>query len=85
MARSELRAKLKIARAYREEADNVGERFPTEARKMHYGDIEHARSREASEEARAFDRRRRRVTRCRAADDPTDAQPPWAGETFSGV
>jgi hypothetical protein len=38
----ELRAKLKELRDHVvKNADNVGERFPTEARKMHYGDIEH--------------------------------------------
>jgi hypothetical protein len=38
----ELRAKLKELRDYIvKNADNVGERFPEEARKMHYGDIEH--------------------------------------------
>ncbi len=38
----ELRAKLKELRDHIvKNADNVGEHFPTEARKMHYGDIEH--------------------------------------------
>ena len=38
----ELRAKLKELRDHIvKHADNVGERFPNEARKMHYGDIEH--------------------------------------------
>jgi len=38
----ELRAKLKELRDHIvKNADNVGERFPTEARKMHYGDVEH--------------------------------------------
>jgi hypothetical protein len=38
----ELRAKLRELRDHIvKNADNVGERFPTEARKMHYGDIEH--------------------------------------------
>jgi hypothetical protein len=38
----ELRAKLKELRDHIvNSADNVGERFPDEARKMHYGDIEH--------------------------------------------
>jgi len=38
----ELRAKLKELRDnIVKNADNVGERFPNEARKMHYGDIEH--------------------------------------------
>ena len=38
----ELRAKLKELRDHiTRNADNVGERFPNEARKMHYGDIEH--------------------------------------------
>ena len=38
----ELRAKLKELREHIvKNADNVGERFPAEARKMHYGDIEH--------------------------------------------
>ncbi len=37
-----LRAKLKELRDHIvKTADNVGERFPNEARKMHYGDIEH--------------------------------------------
>ena len=36
----ELRTKLKELRDYvAEHADNVGEKFPSEARKMHYGDI----------------------------------------------
>ena len=38
----ELRAKLKELRDHIvKNADNVGESFPNEARKMHYGDIEH--------------------------------------------
>lgn len=38
----ELRAKLKELRDHiTKNADNVGPKFPTEARKMHYGDIEH--------------------------------------------
>jgi hypothetical protein len=38
----ELRAKLRELRDHVvKNADNVGERFPNEARKMHYGDIEH--------------------------------------------
>jgi hypothetical protein len=38
----ELRAKLKELRDHIvKNADNVGARFPNEARKMHYGDIEH--------------------------------------------
>ncbi|MCO5131702.1 MAG: DUF1178 family protein [Xanthobacteraceae bacterium] len=38
----ELRAKLRELRDHVvKTADNVGERFPNEARKMHYGDIEH--------------------------------------------
>ncbi len=38
----EMRAKLKELRDHVvKNADNVGERFPNEARKMHYGDIEH--------------------------------------------
>jgi hypothetical protein len=38
----ELRAKLKELRDHIvKTADNVGGRFPNEARKMHYGDIEH--------------------------------------------
>jgi hypothetical protein len=38
----DLRAKLKELRDHIvKNADNVGERFPNEARKMHYGDIEH--------------------------------------------
>jgi hypothetical protein len=38
----ELRAKLRELRDHIvKNADNVGERFPTEARKMHYGDIDH--------------------------------------------
>jgi hypothetical protein len=38
----ELRSKLKELRDHIvKNADNVGERFPNEARKMHYGEIEH--------------------------------------------
>ena len=38
----ELRSKIKELRDHiTKNADNVGERFPNEARKMHYGDIEH--------------------------------------------
>jgi len=38
----EFRAKLKELRDHiTRNADNVGERFPDEARKMHYGEIEH--------------------------------------------
>jgi hypothetical protein len=39
---AELRAKLKELRDHvTKNADNVGDSFPAEARKMHYGDIEH--------------------------------------------
>lgn len=39
---SELRAKLKELRDHiRANADNVGEQFPEQARKMHYGEIAH--------------------------------------------
>jgi len=38
----EVRAKLRELRDHiLSSSDNVGERFPNEARKMHYGDIEH--------------------------------------------
>ena len=38
----ELRSKLKELRAHlTKNADNVGQKFPEEARKMHYGEIEH--------------------------------------------
>jgi hypothetical protein len=38
----ELRTKLKELRDFIvSKADNVGDSFPAEARKMHYGDIEH--------------------------------------------
>jgi hypothetical protein len=38
----ELRAKLKELRDHIvKNADNVGDKFPNEARKMHYGEIEH--------------------------------------------
>jgi hypothetical protein len=39
---AELRAKLKELRDHiKANADNVGEQFPEQARKMHYGEIEH--------------------------------------------
>lgn len=39
---TEFRAKLKELRDHlTKNADNVGKKFPDEARKMHYGDIEH--------------------------------------------
>ena len=39
---TEFRAKLKELREHlTKNADNVGKKFPEEARKMHYGDIEH--------------------------------------------
>ena len=39
---TEVRAKLKELRDHlTKNADNVGKKFPEEARKMHYGDIEH--------------------------------------------
>jgi len=39
---TEMRAKLKELRDYlTKNADNVGKKFPEEARKMHYGDVEH--------------------------------------------
>ena len=53
----ELRAKLKELRDHIvKSADNVGERFPNEARKMHYGDIEHRPiyGEATSDEARAL-------------------------------
>ncbi len=38
----ELRAKLRELRDHvTKNADNVGEKFPEEARKMHYGEIDH--------------------------------------------
>ena len=53
----ELRAKLKELRDHIvKSADNVGERFPNEARKMHYGEIEHRPiyGEASSDEARAL-------------------------------
>ena len=53
----ELRTKLKELRDHIvKNADNVGERFPNEARKMHYGDIEHRPiyGEASAEEARAL-------------------------------
>src|SRR5262245_17201174 len=53
----ELRVKLKELRDHIvKNADNVGERFPNEARKMHYGDIEHRPiyGEASAEEARAL-------------------------------
>jgi len=53
----ELRAKLKELRdLVVSKADNVGPNFPTEARKMHYGDIEHRPiyGEASGEEARAL-------------------------------
>jgi hypothetical protein len=53
----ELRTKLKELRDYIvSKADNVGTTFPTEARKMHYGDIEHRPiyGEASGEEARAL-------------------------------
>ena len=39
---NEVRAKLKELRDYvKANAEDVGQRFPNEARKMHYGEIEH--------------------------------------------
>lgn len=52
-----LRAKLKELRDYIvSKADDVGKSFPTEARKMHYGDIEHRPiyGEASGEEARAL-------------------------------
>ena len=41
-AGAEFRAKLKELRDHlTKNADNVGKKFPEEARKMHYGEIEH--------------------------------------------
>jgi hypothetical protein len=41
-AETEFRAKLKELRAHlTQNADNVGQKFPEEARKMHYGEIQH--------------------------------------------
>ena len=59
----ELRAKLKELRDHiTKNADNVGERFPNEARKMHYGDIEHRPIYGEASPGRSprLDRRRRR-------------------------
>jgi hypothetical protein len=53
----ELRAKLTELRDHIvKNADNVGERFPNEARKMHYGEIEHRPiyGEASNEEARAL-------------------------------
>jgi hypothetical protein len=53
----ELRVKLKELRDHIvKNADNVGERFPNEARKMHYGEIEHRPiyGEASNEEARAL-------------------------------
>jgi hypothetical protein len=39
---NELRAKLRELRDFvKSNAEDVGQRFPTEARKMHYGEIKH--------------------------------------------
>jgi hypothetical protein len=41
-AETEFRAKLKELRTHlTQNADNVGQKFPEEARKMHYGEIQH--------------------------------------------
>ena len=53
----ELRAKLRELRAHvTKNADNVGTRFPEEARKMHYGEIDHRPiyGEASSDEARAM-------------------------------
>ena len=53
----ELRAKLRELRDHIvKNADNVGDRFPNEARKMHYGEIEHRPiyGQASNEEARAL-------------------------------
>ncbi|ABD86092.1 DUF1178 family protein [Rhodopseudomonas palustris] len=53
----ELRSKLKELRDHiTKNADNVGQKFPNEARKMHYGDIEHRPifGEATSDEARAL-------------------------------
>jgi hypothetical protein len=53
----ELRTKLRELRDHIvKNADNVGERFPNEARKMHYGEIEHRPiyGEASNEEARAL-------------------------------
>src|SRR5690242_11595874 len=53
----ELRTKLKELRDHIvKNADNVGEKFPNEARKMHYGEIEHRPiyGEASNEEARAL-------------------------------
>ena len=54
---AELRAKLRELRDHVvKNADNVGDRFPNEARKMHYGEIEHRPiyGQASNEEARAL-------------------------------
>ena len=54
---TELRAKLRELRDHIvKNADNVGDRFPNEARKMHYGEIEHRPiyGQASNEEARAL-------------------------------
>ncbi len=59
----ELRAKLKELRDHIvKNADNVGESFPNEARKMHYGEIEHRPiyGEASPDEAQCADRGRRR-------------------------
>ena len=68
----EVRAKLRELRDHIvKNADNVGERFPNEARKMHYGDIEHRPiyGEASPDEAQLPDRGRRRglaaAGRCR--------------------
>ncbi len=59
----ELRAKLRELRDHIvKNADNVGERFPNEARKMHYGDIEHRPAENALWRYRAPSDLRRSVT-----------------------
>ena len=54
---AELRTKLRELRDHIvKNADNVGDRFPNEARKMHYGEIEHRPidGQASNEEARAL-------------------------------
>ena len=64
----ELRAKLKELRDHIvKNADNVGETFPNEARKMHYGDIEHRPiyGEASPDEAKALIEEGVEVCRCR--------------------
>ncbi len=80
----ELRAKLKELRDHlTKNADNVGAKFPEQARKMHYGEIEHRSiyGEATPDEAKRWPRKASNSTRCRCCRTTGIRLPPISSQS----